>query len=116
MSRFGKSRTDHCERCGEGETYRHLFWECIESGRVWRSFNEYMREIGHGHRVNNYQDVFNIDNNRIISMIKVRVIQAMIQIIRPTGWNVERIKVIKIFVKLISTHICNDLSFFFHNI
>ena len=34
MLRFGMSRNDQCERCGLVETYRHLFWECAESGRV----------------------------------------------------------------------------------
>ena len=52
MLRFRMSRTDECERCGEVETYEHLFWGCVESRRVWRSFNEYMADIGHVHRVN----------------------------------------------------------------
>ena len=34
MLRFGMSRSDQCERCGEVETYKHLFWECTESRRV----------------------------------------------------------------------------------
>ena len=63
-----------------------------------------MREIGHGHRVNNYQDVFNIDNNRIISMIKVRVIQAMIQVIRPMAWGVGRIRTLAIELKCIELY------------
>ena len=42
--------------------------------------SEYKTEIGHEHRVHNYEDIFKIDNNRIISIVKVRVIQAMIQI------------------------------------
>ena len=58
MMRFRMSRTDECERCGEVETYSHLFWECSESKRVWKSFNEYMSEIGHRHRVTKYEDVF----------------------------------------------------------
>ena len=37
MLRFGMSRDDACTRCGEIETYRHLFWECKESQRVWAS-------------------------------------------------------------------------------
>ena len=39
-----------------------------------------MREIGHVHRVYSFENVFTIDNNRVISMIKVRVVQAMIQV------------------------------------
>ena len=58
MLRFGMSRNDQCERCGLVETYSHLFWECAESSRVWRAFNEYMVTIGNLHRVNRYEDVF----------------------------------------------------------
>ena len=43
--RFRMSRDDECERCGEVETYRHLFWECRESRSVWRSYNEYVEEL-----------------------------------------------------------------------
>ena len=59
--------SDDCERCGEVETYKHLFWDCAESRRVWRSFNEYMSEIGHVHRVDSYEKVFTIDDNRMIT-------------------------------------------------
>ena len=45
MLRFRMSLSDACERCGEVETYKHLFWECVESRRVWRSFNEYMLSL-----------------------------------------------------------------------
>ena len=38
MLRFGMSRDSDCARCGEVESYRHLFWECPESGRVWRAY------------------------------------------------------------------------------
>ena len=71
MLRFRMSLTDACERCGEVETYQHLFWECVESRRVWGSFNEYMSHVGRGHRVDSYEKVFTIDDNRIVSMIKV---------------------------------------------
>ena len=43
-----------------------------------------MGSIGNQHRVTGYEEVFTIDGNRIISMIKVRVVQAMIQIERRT--------------------------------
>ena len=57
------SLSDACERCGDVETYKHLFWECVESRRVWRSFNEYMSDIGHVHRVDCYERVFTIDDS-----------------------------------------------------
>ena len=104
MLRFRMSLSDACERCGEVETYKHLFWECVESGRVWRSFNEYMSEIGHEHRVDSFERVFTIDDNRMISMIKVRVIQAMIQIARPVGWGVGRIRGLALELKCIELY------------
>ena len=104
MLRFRMSRNDECERCGEVESYKHLFWECRESRRVWQVFNEYMRNIGHQHRVDNYENVFNIDKNRIISMIKVKVIQAMIQIERPRGWTMTRVKAIAIELKCLELY------------
>ena len=104
MLRFRMSLSDACERCGEVETYRHLFWECVESRRVWRSFNEYMNEIGHVHRVDSFEKVFAIDDNRIISMIKVRVVQAMIQISRPVAWGVARIRTLALELKCIELY------------
>ena len=57
MQRFRMSRTDECERCAEVEIYKHLFWSCVESRRVWRVFNEYMTDIGQQHRVVSYEDI-----------------------------------------------------------
>ena len=101
MFRFRMSLSDQCERCGAVETYRHLFWECVESRKVWRAFNQYMEIIGSNHKVNDYDNVFAIDRSGAISMIKVGVIQAMIQIVRPTGWNVERVRKLSLEIKCI---------------
>ena len=35
MLSFRMSRDSDCARCGEVETYKHLFWECSESRKVW---------------------------------------------------------------------------------
>ena len=63
-----------------------------------------MREIGHVHRVNSYEKVFTIDDNRIISMIKVRVVQAMIQVARPVAWGVGRIRALALELKCIELY------------
>ena len=63
-----------------------------------------MVNIGHQHRVNGYEEVFTIDNNRIISMIKVRVIQAMIQVERPSGWGSERVRKLALELKCIEIY------------
>ena len=84
MLRFKMSRDDECERCGHKETYRHLLWDCRESSKVWEAFNSYMTRIGQQHsKVKKYEEVFNIYPNKALSMIKIRVVQAMIQIDRP---------------------------------
>jgi zinc-binding in reverse transcriptase len=82
-----------CSRCGGVETYSHLIWECTEARRIWRVYNEYMDSIGQsGVKVEIYEDVFKIENIGAISTIKMKIVQEMIQIERPTGWTVERIK------------------------
>ena len=40
MFRFRMSRDDECSRCGEIETFRHMFWGCVESQRVWDAYNK----------------------------------------------------------------------------
>ena len=53
-----------CERCGIIEKYKHLFWKCIESKRVWKAFNDYMTSIRPPHRLSNYEEVFTIDSKK----------------------------------------------------
>ena len=106
MFRFGMSRNDQCERCGMVETYRHLFWKCAESRRVWQVFNDYVLSIGGSHSVGCYEDVFIIDRSGAISMIKVRVIQTMIQIIRPIGWTIDRVRKLAQDIKCIELYNC----------
>ena len=63
-----------------------------------------MGEVGHVHRVDCYDQVFTIDDNRIISMIKVRVIQAMIQIARPVAWGAGKIRALALELKCIELY------------
>ena len=42
--------------------------------------------------VEKYDDVFMIGNIGMLSKIKMKVIQGMIQIERPTNWTIEHIK------------------------
>jgi hypothetical protein len=43
-------------------------------------------------RVHEYDDIFRIGNKGNVSKVKIRVIQGMIQIERPRGWTIEKIK------------------------
>ena len=44
--------------------------------------------------INEYQDIYNIDDCAHICKVKMKIIQEMIQIERPCGWNMERINLI----------------------
>ena len=80
-------------RCGEIETYRHLLWDCRETKKIWQSFNEWMTYLEkRDERVLTYDGVFEIGNLDILTKIKIRVIQAMIQVERPINWSIENVK------------------------
>ncbi len=52
-----------CKRCEEIETYKHLLWECRESKRIWKHFNEFaVKENQLNERVIEYDNVFTIGN------------------------------------------------------
>jgi hypothetical protein len=99
------SRDNECERCGLVESYKYLIWDCTESRRVWDCFNNYILSInGSMYLVRCYDDVFNIYSDRIISILKVRVIQAMIQIERPVGWTTNNIRKLALELKNIEIY------------
>ena len=41
--------------------------------------------------INEYQDIFNIDECAHVCKVKMKIIQEMIQIERPSGWNLDQI-------------------------
>ena len=84
-------------------------WDCIESRRVWDCFNSYILSInGSIELIRKYEDVLNVYPHRSISILKVRVIQAMIQIERPTGWLVSNIR--KLALELKNIEIYNSVA------
>ena len=44
--------------------------------------------------MNEYKDLYNIDNCAHVCKVKMKIIQEMIQIERPIGWSIERINLI----------------------
>ena len=65
----------------------------------------YIKDISQGQcKVKRYDDVFKIDEIRIMNMIKTRVLQAMIHIERPSGWDKERIRKLAIEIKMIKIY------------
>ena len=75
------------------ETYKHLLWECRETKKIWEAFNRFTTYSNKlEEKVQAYDDIFRIGNStRIISKVKVKVIQGMIQIERPVNWSMDNI-------------------------
>ena len=92
MFRFGMTRNNTCERCQQVESTRHLLWECEESKNIWDLFNLWMvRNSPMSNSINEYKDIFFIDDCAHMCKVKMKIIQEMIQIERPSGWNLDHI-------------------------
>ena len=88
MFRFKMTNTPLCPRCNEIETTRHLIWECGESQRIWKLYNDILKNSNlEEMAVKKYEDIYYTDNLSVTSMIKMKIIQEFIQIERPKGWN-----------------------------
>ena len=89
MFKYKMVENNKCKRCGEVETYRHLLWECREAKTIWNAFNEVISNIDE--KIQDYENIYKIGKIGVISKIKVRVIQSMIQIDRPVNWTKDNI-------------------------
>ena len=93
MCRFGMINNNLCERCQQIESTKHLLWECVESRNIWELFNTWIVSNNPvSNVINEYQDIYYIDNCAHVCKVKMKIIQEMIQIERPSGWNLEQIK------------------------
>ncbi len=88
MFRFKMTNDDKCPRCLQIETMKHMLWECRESTNIWSLLNNKLSEISlESERILEYEDVFKVTNSSAITHIKMKIIQEMIQITRPSGWD-----------------------------
>ena len=95
MHRFGIINDNTCERCQQVESTKHLLWGCVESRNIWASFNTWIiNKNPMAQLINEYQDIYNIDDCAHVCKVKMKIIQEMIQIERPRGWNLEKINLI----------------------
>ena len=95
MCRFGMVNNNLCERCQQVESTRHLLWECVEARNIWELFNTWIVSNNPTvNMINVYQDIYNIDDCAHVCKVKMKIIQEMIQIERPSGWNLEQIRII----------------------
>jgi len=92
MKKYRMTKDDECPRCNMTETTKHLLWECIHVKIIWRLFNDLMNCTENGQEcVNNYENVFQTCELPAISIVKAKIIQALIQIERPINWNREKL-------------------------
>ena len=92
MKKYRMTKDDECPRCNMTETTKHLLWECIHVKIIWRLFNDLMNCTENGQEcVNNYENVFQTCELPAISIVKAKIIQALIQIERPMNWNREKL-------------------------
>ena len=79
-----------CCRCGKVESYRHLLWGCIEARIIWQLYNQFMAQRNfHNVEVKEHSDIFIVENISMLSKVKMRIIQNMINIICPTNWTLR---------------------------
>ena len=90
MKRFKMINSEECSRCGYKENLEHLMWGCHQSRRIWSYYNELMTNTKNpSEKMLQYKDIFTTPQKSSITLIKIRIIQELIQIERPTNWSRE---------------------------
>jgi hypothetical protein len=88
MKKYRMRENDECPRCNMTETTKHLLCE----KKIWKLFNDLMNHTENGQEcINNYENVFRTCEEPAISIVKAKIIQALIQIERPINWNREKL-------------------------
>ena len=96
MKKYNMTVNDKCPRCGDLEDAKHLLWECYHSRNIWSLFNKsIINQRQNVTKVVSYEDVFKISGEVITILVKMRIIQEMIQIERPKHWNQDNITKIR---------------------
>jgi hypothetical protein len=107
MYKYKMSNTSKCPRCDETETTKHLLWECRESQNIWGKYNEILMEQGIEYaQIRTYEDIYTTDKLGSLSIIKMKIVQEFIQIVRPVNWTKERVK--QLIVNLINIEMFNS--------
>lgn len=106
MFRYKMVNSPECTRCGETETNDHLLYECRYSRLMWSIYNKAMREsFNSNFCINRKEDIYDFSNGFIENGIKIKLINELIQIERPTHWTINKIINIAIEMKKIEKYI-----------
>ncbi len=93
LHRFKIKDNPNCERCNMVEDSKHLLFECEHSRRMWRNYNTIMLEMLPSPKsINRFEDIYDFSGSRIENIIKIKLIQETIQIIRPTNWSESKLR------------------------
>ena len=105
MCRFGMIDNNTCERCHQIESTKHLLWDCVEARNIWALFNIWARTNDVlSQEIIEYHNIFGMDDSAHVCKVKMRIIQEMMQIERPVGWNLMQIESISIDIKKIELY------------
>ena len=95
MKKYKMTSTDLCPRCNRTEDVSHLLWECANVRIVWKEYNEFMNKLAQGQDlVESYDDIYTAGNKSGTAIIKIKIIQELIQKDRLTHWNVEKMELL----------------------
>ena len=103
MFKYKMTNSDKCPRCGQIETIRHLLWDCTQVKQIWNIYNTFMIKLGNEQDcVKKYDNVYSIGHTPATVLIKIKVIQELIQIVRPQNWNNKNME------NLVAELVCNE--------
>jgi exonuclease III len=111
MFKYNMTNSPKCPRCDQIETTNHLLWECFESQKIWRSYNNVLNKLQlTNHNISCYDDIYRIESIDILTLIKIRLVNEFIQIIRPTNWDNLRTNNIIMKLRNIEFHNSNSTN------
>ncbi len=92
MKQYNMTESDKCPRCYNIETTKHLLWECEHSRKIWDLYNVILAKTNNiNDKVMSFDDVFKTGLKESTCLIKIKVIQELIQKERPKNWPTERL-------------------------
>ena len=93
LQKFKIRNSPNCERCHMIEDNNHLLFSCEYSRRMWNTFNTVIQETcPSSKKVERFEDIYDFSGSKLENLTKIKLIQATIQIIRPTVWTEDRIR------------------------
>jgi hypothetical protein len=93
MFKFKMVTSSQCPRCTETETTKHLLWECRESQKIWKLYNEMLQRTQLlNMNISKYEDVYRTESEAVLSIVKTKIINEFIQIVRPVNWTIDKIE------------------------